>query len=243
MRIPRIFTEQVLAADLEITLEPEASRHIVQALRLRSGADLLLFNGDGYNYPSKLESISKKQAQIKTISRSKPETENDLHIHLCIAISKGERMDFAIQKSVELGVSEITPLFSQRCVINLQGERLIKREQHWRKVIISACEQSGRCRVPLLNNTVELERWLAADHQGTGLVLDPNAEISIGSLGKPADEINLLIGPEGGLSSSEISSAESRGFKGISLGPRILRTETAPLAAIASIQTLWGDFR
>lgn len=226
-----------------ITMEPEASRHIIQVLRLRTGADLLLFNGDGYNYTAQLESASKKQAWVKVVSSSEYESENSLYIHLCIAISKGERMDFAIQKSVELGVSEITPLFSQRCVINLQGERLRKREQHWRKVIISACEQSGRCRVPQLNSAADLASWLDMPHQGAGLVLDPKSETGIGSLDKPADKITILIGPEGGLSEAEITAAENRGFKGISMGPRILRTETAPLAAIASMQTLWGDFR
>jgi 16S rRNA (uracil1498-N3)-methyltransferase len=243
MRIPRIYSDQLLEPDLKITLEPEAARHIIQVLRLRTGAEIELFNGDGYNYAARLESAAKKQAQAEVISRSGPEADYNLYIHLCLAISKGERMDFAIQKSVELGVSEITPLFSQRCVINLQGERLHKREQHWRKVILSACEQSGRCRVPILNSAVELPSWLETSHQGTGLVLDPKSETGIGSIDKPADKITILIGPEGGLSEAEIASAKTRGFKGISLGPRILRTETAPLAAIASMQTLWGDFR
>lgn len=243
MRIPRIHTSQSLEPGLNISLEPEAARHIVQVLRLRSGSELVLFNGDGYNYSARLVSASKKHTQVEVLSESGPEQENILDIGLCIAISKGERMDFAIQKSVELGVSEITPLFTKRCVINLKGDRLQKREQHWRKVIISACEQSGRCRVPALNNTIELDRWLDTPHQGTGLILDPKSETSIGSLEKPGEKISILIGPEGGLTSAEIASAEKCGFKGISLGPRVLRTETAPLAAIASIQTLWGDFR
>lgn len=243
MRVPRIYTDQPLEMNLDIALGDEASRHIIQVLRLRSGAELLLFNGDGYNYSAQLVSATKKQAQAKVLSRSQPETVSGLYIHLCIAISKGERMDFAIQKSVELGVNEITPLFSQRCVINLQGERLKKREQHWSKVIVSACEQSGRCRIPLLNNAVEIDRWLDRPLQGAGLILDPKSETGISGIEKPADKITILIGPEGGLSEAEIASAKDRGFRGISLGPRILRTETAPLAAIASMQTLWGDFR
>ncbi len=243
MRISRIFTDQTLEPNLYITLNPDASRHLIQVLRLRPGADLVLFNGDGCNYPALLESISKKQAQAKVVSRSSPESESSLNIHLCIAVSKGERMDLAIQKSVELGVNEITPLFTQHSVVRLSNERLQKRQQHWRKVMISACEQTGRCRLPQLNNAIELDKWLGMPHQGTGLVLDPKSEISIGSLETPVSRINILVGPEGGLSEHEITAAEQSGFKGIRLGPRILRTETAPLAAIASIQTLWGDYR
>jgi 16S rRNA (uracil1498-N3)-methyltransferase len=242
MRIPRIYTDQPLQPNQDLTLEPEASRHLLQVLRLRTGAELVLFNGDGCNYAALLESISKKQASAKVLSGSDPEQESPIHIHLCIAVSKGERMDFAIQKSVELGVSEITPLFSQHGVVNLKGERLEKRLQHWRKVIISACEQSGRCRLPVLNHAIELDRWIDTPPQGTGLILDPNSKTSIGSLEQQSNKINLLVGPEGGLSQAEITAAENSGFNGICMGPRILRTETAPIAAIAAIQTLWGDF-
>jgi 16S rRNA (uracil1498-N3)-methyltransferase len=203
----------------------------------------VLFNGDGCNYSAQLESASKKQAQAKVVSISAPEKESVLSIHLCIAVSKGERMDFAIQKSVELGVSEITPLFTQRSVVKLDKDRLLKRMQHWRKAIIAACEQSGRCRLPVLNDATKLDRWIDTPLQGTSLILDPKSETAIGSLKQPAYKINLLVGPEGGLSEAEITSTENCGFQGITLGPRILRTETAPLAAIASLQALWGDFR
>jgi 16S rRNA (uracil1498-N3)-methyltransferase len=203
----------------------------------------VLFNGDGCNYSAELETASKKQAQAKVLSRSALEQASVLNIHLCIAVSKGERMDFAIQKSVELGVNEITPLFTQRSVVKLSNERLSKRLQHWRKVIIAACEQSGRCRLPALNDAIELDRWIDTPHQGTSLILNPESETAIGSLNQPADKLNILIGPEGGLTTAEITSAENYGFQGITLGPRILRTETAPLAVIASLQALWGDFR
>jgi 16S rRNA (uracil1498-N3)-methyltransferase len=175
MRKPRIYTEQALKQDLDITLEPEASRHIIQVLRLRVGSNLVLFNGDGFNYSAQLESTAKKQARVLVLSCSGPESESLLNIHLCLAISKGERMDFAIQKSVELGVNEITPLFSQYGVVNLQGERLHKREQHWRRVITSACEQSGRFIIPILNSALRLEIWLAMPREGTGLILDPKS--------------------------------------------------------------------
>jgi 16S rRNA (uracil1498-N3)-methyltransferase len=243
MRIPRIFTDQLLEPSRDFSLEPEASRHLLQVLRLRPGADLVLFNGDGYNYAAILESATKKQVIVKVLSRSDQEQGNILNINLCISISKGERMDFAIQKSVELGVNEITPLFSQHGVVILKGDRLLKRQQHWRRVITSACEQSGRCRVPALNDALEFNRWLEIPSIGSGLVLDPKSKTSIGSLNKLEKQINILVGPEGGLSEAELSAVKNIGFKGIRLGTRILRTETAPLAAIASIQTLWGDFR
>ncbi len=243
MRVPRIYTEQPLGPGQEIILEPDASRHLIQVLRLRAGADLILFNGNGYNYPATIASVSKKNASITVTSCSGPEKESQLQIHLCIAVSKGERMDFAIQKAVEMGVTEITPLFSTYGVVNLKGERLQKREQHWRRVMISACEQSGRCRIPVLNQGMAIDKWFDTPQEGTCLVLDPRAETGIGSLEQPAARISILVGPEGGLSDAELGAAEAHGFRGISIGPRILRTETAPLAAIASIQTLWGDYR
>ncbi len=243
MRISRIYSEQHLEPNKDVVLESGASRHLIQVLRLRPGGDLVLFNGDGYNYHARLNTASKDQARVEIIDRSDQEPESALKIHLCIAISKGERMDHAIQKSVELGVAEITPLFSKHGVVNLNSERLQKRQQHWHRIMISACEQSGRCRIPLLNHATNIDRWLDLPLQGTALVLDPKSDTSISTLKHPGNRITILTGPEGGLSEDEISSAEDNGFKGVCLGPRILRAETAPLAAIAAIQTLWGDFR
>ncbi len=243
MRISRIYTEQSIEVNCELTLEANASRHLIQVLRLRPGAELLLFHGDGCHYHAQLESATKNSALIKVMSRSGPEPEAILDIHLCLAISKGERMDFAIQKSVEMGVTEITPIFSKHSVVNLSGERLQRRQQHWHQVMISACEQSGRNRVPVLNNALEFATWIGTPRQGMCLILDPKSKTSISSLKQPTKEVILLIGPEGGLSEDEIDVAENNGFKGICLGPRILRTETAPVAAIAAIQTLWGDYR
>lgn len=243
MRISRIYTEQALHPNRNVTLDAGASRHLIQVLRLRPGAELVLFNGDGCNYHARLESTNRNQAVIGVLSHTDPEPEVSLQIHLCISISKGERMDFAIQKSVEMGVTEITPLFSKRGVVNLSGERLQKRLQHWRQIVISACEQSGRCRLPQLNEAVEIDRWFDTPLQGTGLVLNHRSKVSICSLESPGERVAILIGPEGGLSETEIAAAKTKGFTGICLGPRVLRTETAPLAAIAAIQTLWGDFR
>ncbi len=243
MRIPRIYTEQHLTPDSELTLEPAASRHLIQVLRLRAGSDLVLFNGDGHNYPARLVHTAKKDAVVQVVSVSDLEPQSLLDIHLFISISKGERMDFAIQKSVELGVNGITPLFTQHGVVNLKGDRLEKRQQHWRKVMISACEQSGRCWLPQMHQAKELDQLLETPPKGLNLVLNHRADIGLQEFDQPDERINLLVGPEGGLSDSEIGAVENCGFHGVRLGPRVLRTETAPLAAIAAIQTLWGDFR
>jgi len=242
MRISRIYTDQSLTPDQELTLESAASRHLIQVLRLRPGAELVLFNGDGRNYRARLETTSKKAAVVRVLSSSDPEPKSILEIHLCISVSKGERMDFAIQKSVEMGVTEITPLFTRHGVVNLKGERLEKRQQHWRQVMISACEQSGRCSLPLLHQAKEMDQLLETPPEGLRLVLNHRADSSLMQFKPANNKINILVGPEGGLSEGEILAAQNRGFHGIRLGPRVLRTETAPLATIAAIQTLWGDF-
>lgn len=242
MRISRIYTDQSLSPDQQVTLEQMASRHLLKVLRLRPGADITLFNDDGCSYAARLEGSSNKQAIVRVIACSESEPLPELKIHLCIAVSKGERMDLAIQKSVELGVTEITPLLTQHGVVRLQGERLENRYRHWRHIIISACEQSGRCRLPQLNQCCEIEQWLETSLDGMSLVLNHRAANKITDIKNPGNKINILVGPEGGLSESEISAAEKNGFIGVRMGPRVLRTETAPLAAIAVVQTLWGDF-
>jgi len=243
MHLTRIYTEQQLTPGQQISLEPTAARHVVQVLRLRAGSNLVLFNGDGCNYTAQLEQTSKKDTVAQILSASDPEPQSILDIQLYISISKGERMDFTIQKTVELGVSGITPIFSQHGVVNLKGERLEKRQQHWHKVMISACEQSGRCRLPVIYEAMELDKLLEMPPHGLNLVLNHRADISLTEFDPPEKRINLLVGPEGGLSDGEILAAQNCGFHGVRLGPRVLRTETAPLAAIAAIQTLWGDFR
>jgi len=243
MRIPRVYTDQPLTRDLEVTLEPSAASHLVQVLRLRPGMQLILFNGTGKDYPAQLSETSKKQAVARVLEATEAEPYPALEIHLGIGISKGERMDFAIQKAVELGISEITPLFTKHGVVRLKGERLERRIQHWRQVVISACEQSGRRRIPALQHTASIDRWLSPQTDSLDIILDHRATTCMGELEPPCGKIRLLVGPEGGLNDAEHQLAKSAGFSPISLGPRILRTETAPLAAIAAIQMLWGDFR
>ena len=242
MRTPRVFVDFALAAEQRVSLPAGPSQHLVQVLRLRSGDPVILFNGDGTDFPSVLVEVARRGVVVKLGRPGTREPEPTLVVHLAIGISKGERMDFALQKAVELGVSSIAPLFSERSVVRLSGVRLDKRRQHWQGVTIAACEQSGRRRLPILHPAENLETWLPKDH-GYSLLLDHRAETPLPLLPAPASELTLLIGPEGGLAPYERAQAHRAGFVGARLGPRILRTETAPLAALAVIQGLWGDLR
>ncbi len=242
MRTPRIFSPQPLNLNLEVTLEAMATRHLAQVLRLKPDREITLFNGDGREYRAKLTVCDKKAAIAQILAASEPEPNPNLSIRLAIGISRGERMEFALQKSVELGVTEIIPLFTQRCMVRLHGERLERRLHHWKHIVTAACEQSGRCRIPELRPAVELTPWLQAQKSG-GILLDHRSTTTLSELAAPTDNICLLIGPEGGLDEAERKLTTAAGFQGVRLGPRILRTETAPLAAIAAIQILWGDMR
>lgn len=243
MRIPRIYTDQPLTSHSRIALEPEPSRHLAQVLRLSIGAQLHLFNGTGEEYAASIAELGNKQVLVDTAQRVRNESSPTLRIHLMLGISRGERMEYALQKAVELGVSELQPLFTERCMVKLTGKRLTQRLAHWRSLIVNACEQSGRCRIPALFDPLPLAAALRSDRPGVSLLLDPRSRQTLLDLPKPAMTVTLLVGPEGGLSDTERALATGHGFIGISLGPRILRTETAPLAAIAALQTLWGDFR
>jgi 16S rRNA (uracil1498-N3)-methyltransferase len=243
MRVPRIFTPQALNVGQQLDLQNAAQRHLVQVLRLRPGMEVTLFNGDGKEFTARLTKCTKKTAGAEILALQREEAAAPLPIHLLIGVSKGERMDFALQKSVELGVTEITPLFSERSTVRLQGERLQKRLQHWRNVTISACEQSGRCHLPQLHEPGSLESCLERPGLQDGILLDHRATRTLPELAPPMGGISLLIGPEGGLSEQERNLAQARGFTAIRMGPRIMRTETAPLAAIVGIQLQWGDLR
>lgn len=244
MQRHRIYTSQPLQPGNRIMLEEGPTRHLVQVLRLKTGAEIILFNGDGHDYSAHLGETSRRSSYAEVQQRLEPaEAPACLQIHLAIGISKGERMDFAIQKAVELGVAEITPLITERCQVRLPSERQAKRLQHWRQVIIAACEQSGRRRIPSLNPVQELHSWLGVANTADGLLLDHRADRVLHELPPPGETVTLLVGPEGGLSATERKQATTNGFSGLRLGPRVLRTETAPLAAIAAIQTQWGDFR
>jgi len=243
MRIPHIYTCQSLASGKTVTLEEGPSRHISQVLRLQPNNKLSLFNGDGQQYNARLQCCSKHKAEAEIISVTENSTEPPIHFTLALGISKGERVDYALQKAVELGISCFTPLFTERTVVKLKGERLERRLNHWKKIAIAACEQSGRNTIPTIEAAQQLDDWIVQAQQGTRLILHPNAAQSLNMLPTPDGSVLLLIGPEGGLSGNEIATAEANGFTAVKLGPRILRTETAPIATLAAMQMLWGDFR
>lgn len=240
MRIPRIYTQRDLSIRTTIELESQASHHLNKVLRMKEGASIIVFNGNGAQFEASIVAVKKKQLLITVERQLDCQCESPLYIHLGIAISRGERMDLVMQKATELGASEITPLFSERCEVKLKAERLIKRLDHWRNIIIGACEQSGRCKVPVLNTAQTLDNWIDQTSADLKLVLHHRTDLQLHTQ-TAADNIALLIGPEGGLSDAEISTAQQQCFHAMSLGPRVLRTETAPLAAIALLQHRWGD--
>lgn len=240
MTTPRIFTPQPLASGAEITLEPAPSHHLLRVLRLRAGAELQLFNGLGGSFTATLVG-SRGQHALATIRDFVPvDRESPLAIELAIGISRGERMDWIVQKAVELGVAAIRPLITRRTEVRLGGERGEKKLGHWRHIAIAACEQCGRSRVPAIHPPQTLAKALPAAI-GLRLVLAPGALQPLAAVTEWPSALTLLIGPEGGLAPEEIAAAQAAGFIAVSLGPRVLRTETAPLAALAICQTRWGD--
>lgn len=242
MRIPRIHLPFPLTVDSVVALPDSAANHVLRVLRLRPGAALILFNGSGGEYAATLEQATRTAVTVRIDAFNAREAESPLTITLVQGISKGERMDYTIQKAVELGVSRIVPAFTARSVVDLRGERLDKRLQHWQGVIIGACEQCGRNQVPALDAAVDLADWLRSTQTSSlRLVLNHRAAVGLGTLPRPT-ALTLLIGPEGGLDANELAQAEYAGFIGMRLGPRVLRTETAAVAALAALQTLWGDF-
>ena len=242
MRIPRIYVDAELPPGRVISLPAPAVQHLVQVLRLRNGDRLALFNGDGRDSPAEVLVANRHHAEVRLGEAGPLEPPLPLQVHLGIGISRGERMDFTLQKAVELGVAEVTPLFAGRVMVRLEGDRLAKRLEHWQGVMIAACEQSGRRRLARLNPAQPLRAWLDRGHPAP-LLLDPRATHTLAGLPPPGDALTLLIGPEGGLAPAERERAYAAGFTGVRLGPRILRTETAPLAALAIAQALWGDLK
>ncbi|NRQ41497.1 16S rRNA (uracil(1498)-N(3))-methyltransferase [Rheinheimera sp. YQF-2] len=240
MRIPRIYHHGAIALNHEFALDDDAANHVGRVLRMPVGSELVLFNGDGFNYPARISSSDKKRVYVIAGVQQPNPVESPLKIHLGQGISRGDRMDFAIQKAVELGVTEITPLFTERCGVKLDGERLAKRNEQWQKIAISACEQSGRSVVPTVHPAVSLDSWLAQDTKELKLTLHPWAKDTIKTL-IPNPDIRLVIGPEGGFSEQEMAHTTAAGFNGIQLGPRVLRTETAALTAISALQLQFGD--
>jgi len=239
----RIFTSQPIDQASLITLDSVAAHHLSTVLRKNVGFSFNIFNGNGAEFSAQISNIEKKEVEVKVVKLLHTEATAVLKFNLFIALSKGERMEFALQKAVELGIHSITPIISERTVVKLSADRLKRKMQHWQKIIISACEQSGRCLIPTLSTPQPIQKIIASPPAGLSLLLDPQANNRLNQLKKPLDAVNLIVGPEGGFSESEQQGLVNVGFKGVRLGPRILRTETAPLAALAAMQALWGDFR
>ncbi len=240
----RFYTNSPLAINTTVQLSENAAAHATRALRLSVGDSAIIFNGDGFDYECTLTSV-KKNVVTATITATKAiNNESPLNITLLQGISSGDRMDITIQKAVELGVKLIQPINSQRSVVKLTHDRAEKRVEHWQNVAISACEQSGRAFVPKVLPPLSLASWCSQNPQSesTRILLNPVGATRLADIPKPATAVELLIGPEGGLSHDEIELATAQQFQSIILGPRILRTETAALTAISVMQSLWGDF-
>lgn len=239
----RIYTTQELAEGAEVALEAGASHHLINVLRIRTGEKVLLFNGRGGEYDGRISRLEKKTAWLQIERHYAVARESALRVTLAQCVSKGDRMDYTLQKAVELGVACVVPLISERSVVKLDAERWDKKREHWQEIACSAAEQSGRTSIPFVEPVVKLPQWLA--HPRTDklrLALNPLGGVTLRTLDPPQGGVSLLVGPEGGLSDAELSIAAQHGFQGLRLGPRILRTETAGAAALAAMQALWGDW-
>lgn len=220
------------------------AHHVAHVLRLVPGDPVILFDGDGNAFDGEIAKCDRGEVSVKVSDRRDEDRESPLRVTLAQAVSSGERMDYTIQKAVELGVTAIQPLLTERCVVRLSGERAAKRGAHWQGVVGAACEQCGRNRVPKVNALLPLRDWLDQPVSGDGLrlLLLPDAPTGLRQLPRPAGMVTVLAGPEGGLTGVEAGDAIRAGFVPLRLGPRILRTETAAVALLAVMQALWGDF-
>jgi 16S rRNA (uracil1498-N3)-methyltransferase len=242
MPIPRLYVPQPLVHGATLALDSQGARHVRQVLRLASGAALRVFDGSGAEHEARLLTLGRSQVMVEIGARTSAIPEPDLSLTLAQGIPRGERMDLILQKAVELGVSRIQPLWMQRSQGRMKGERLASRMQHWRGVMSSACEQCGRGTLPTLEAPAAFPAWVeSAPADVLQLLLDPHDGQPLQALRPSGNCIVLLVGPEGGISPEEQGLACQAGFAAVRLGPRILRTETAALAALACLQLLWGD--
>ena len=243
MRIPRVYVPQPLHPGREIDLPVQAGEHLVRVLRLERGHPLRLFNGDGDEYAGEIASLAKRgvTARVGAAAES-ADRESPLRITLAQGIARGEKMDWILQKATELGVARIVPLVTDRTEVKLDAERAERRLAHWHAVLGAACEQCGRNRLPELDEPIRLADWAAQPAAGElRLALDPSGSMNLRALSPTMSRMTLVVGPEGGLSEHDLDTLAQAGFAGLRLGPRILRTETAGLAALAALQALHGD--
>lgn len=244
MRLNRIFCDGPLVGRTEIDLPPSGAYHVARVLRMRAGAPLRIFDGSGQEFPAEITRVDGDKVRVSLSDPTPGTAESPLKITLVQGVSRGERMDWALQKATELGVAAINPVLTARSVVRLDEKQAAKRREHWRGIVISACEQSGRARIPSIAVPMTLREYLATVRKdGLRLVLSPSAPASLVGLASMPSKVELLIGPEGGLDDDELHAAQQAGFMPVRLGPRVLRTETAAVAALSVLQGLWGDLQ
>lgn len=242
MRISRLYTNAALQTGRTLELDDDNAHYARNVLRLKNDSLIILFNGQGGEYLGKILEVSRKAVRVaieKFIERS---VESNLEICIGLGISRGDKMDFSVQKVVELGATKITPLITERCVVQFKDEKKSQRHEHWQKIVQHAAEQSGRTVLPEFSQISTLTEWVSLQ-SGLKVFLDPHAEKNLAQLTPENNLVTLLTGPEGGFSDQEREFAKAAGFIPVRLGSRILRTETASLAALSAVQMLWGDFQ
>lgn len=240
--MPRFYVDFALSPDSVVELPDNVVRHL-NVLRVKNTEEIVLFNGNGKSYPALSEVLEKRRASVRILREEATDNESPLKITLVQAVSAAERMDFTLQKSVELGVAEIRPVISERCVVRLSGERAEKRVARWQEIVVSACEQSGRNIVPkVLPLTTYVQALQQLPQETTKLLMSLNRAQNLSDVQPQSGKVVFMVGPEGGWTEKEEQQAFDAGFQSVTLGRRVLRTETASLAAIAAMQTLWGDF-
>lgn len=245
MRLNRIYAPTPLRAGAGASLDGQAATHVTRVLRLRPGDSLTLFNGDGWDYPGTIAATAGTRVEVALLDRVAARPESPLALTLVQGISRGERMDFVVQKGTELGVARFVPVFTERSVVRLDAPQAARRAAHWQSVLVAACEQCGRACLPQLDAPQTLQQWLArpASPGVRRVLLAPDAQLPLVALPPAAGTIELLVGPEGGLAETEDAAAIAAGHEPRSLGPRVLRTESAALAAIVALQATLGDLR
>jgi len=244
MRLNRVYSDRALAPGAEAELPASAAYHVARVLRLRAGAPLTVFDGSGDDFRCEIVSIEGERVRVRVGERAAGLRESPLAITLVQAVSRSERMDWTLQKATELGVRTIAPVLSARSVVRLDEAQAAKKLRHWQAIVAGACEQCGRSTLPEVRSPVELRRFLAGSpRSGQRLVLSPDGPASLAGLSSVATRVELLIGPEGGLDDAELDEAVRAGYAPVRLGPRVLRTETAGIVALAVLQALWGDLQ
>jgi 16S rRNA (uracil1498-N3)-methyltransferase len=244
MRLSRVYCESPLVAGTEVALPEAAANHVARVLRLRAGAPIVAFDGTGVDFRCEIVAVEGNRVRVRVGESTEGRRESPLAVTLVQAVSRGERMDLTLQKATELGVRAVAPVLSARSVVRLDERQAAAKLRHWQAVVTSACEQCGRSVLPRVHAPLDFGRYLADSPRDVlRLVPSPGATESLAGLADAPSRVELLVGPEGGFEDAEIEAAARAGFKPVRLGPRVLRTETAGIVALALLQARWGDLR